>query len=262
MGLDIGELEWSINNVCNLRCEDCGFLTPNQPKPFLESVLGDFSRFLRVCETEEICIKTLVVVGGEPTLAGDLLTLALAMAHSSPSIAKIQVVTNGLSPQTMPPASLRDLDELVISRYFESDELINCWEEWLQRVAPATRVVVRDCSNWDRWGATVSLSNQEAQHVYSNCWYRLHCLTFERSRLFACSRIAKLGADEEGLLITEDTRRCEIEAFLRRPEHFPSCARCAPMVLGTVPGGVQPDNRMKSLEEKALEFFHSLELGN
>ena len=89
--------------------------------------------------------------------------------------------------------------------------------------------------------------------MYDACWYRKHCITLERGRLFACSRVPKLGRDEEGLLLTSRTTLEEISAHLHRTDALRSCTDCTPMMgLPTVPPGVQSDGRIELLQRRAV----------
>ena len=170
---------------------------------------------------------------------------------------RLEIVSNGLTPQGLTAATMAAIDQVTISVYTRTDELIALWQDWLAEAAP--HVVLRVRRNergWDQWTGDLRVSDDEAQAMFERCWYRKHCITLERGRLFACSRIAKLSDDANGLPIDDRTTINDIRGYLGRESALPPCATCVPMMrLPPVRAGVQPDHRIERLEQRAQEWL-------
>jgi hypothetical protein len=253
----IPELEVSITARCTLACKECGFLVPDQPSPALGDPVDELAGSLRVLRDAGVRIGSLAVLGGEPTLHGPLLERAVVAFRALDVAERIEVVSNGLTPRGLTPTAARTIDRLTVSDYGLAPALLARWREWLALVAPAVEFIVRSTGDgWDAWTTVRSVSAERAQGFYEDCWYRRHCATVERGRLFACSRVAKLARDDEGLPLTGETTMTTIEAWMHRPEALPSCRSCTPMMnLLKVAAGVQPDERLAALESRALAWL-------
>lgn len=253
----VPELEVSITPLCTLACLECGFLVPEQPPPATGDPIVELSHALRVLRDAGVRLGTLVVLGGEPTLHGPLLERAVVAFRALDVAERIEVVSNGLTPRGLTPTAARTIDRFTVSDYGLDPRLLTRWREWLALVAPAVEFMVRGPGDgWDPWKTVRRVSPERAQGFYDACWYRRHCVTVERGRLFACSRIAKLAHDDEGLPLTGETTMTTIEAWLHRAEALPSCRSCTPMMnLPKVPAGVQPDERLASLQARALAWL-------
>ena len=248
------EVEVSITNRCSLACRDCGFFVPKQPKPSLGDGLSDLFCGMKQLKRVGIRIASLGVLGGEPTLSRTQLEVAVTGFRAIDIAERIEVVSNGLTPQGLSPAALQAMNRLTISVYGYEDSLLNAWMHWMSLAAPHVEMVFRhNAEGWDPWTESRRVSPEEAQGMYDACWYRKHCITLERGRLFACSRVPKLGRDEEGLLLTSRTTLEEISAHLHRTDALRSCTDCTPMMgLPTVPPGVQSDGRIELLQRRAF----------
>ncbi len=251
------EVEVSISNRCSLACKDCGFFVPNQPNPSLSDGLSDILYGLEQLKRVGFRIASLGVLGGEPTLSRTKLEAAVTGFRALDIADRIEVVSNGLTPQGLSPAALRAVNRLTVSVYGYEDSLLDAWMHWVSLAAPHVELVLRrNLEGWDPWTESRRVSPEEAQGMYNACWYRKHCITLERGRLFPCSRVPKLGRDEEGLLLTSRTTLEEISSHLHRPTALRSCADCTPMMgLPTVPPGIQPDNRIELLQRRAVTWL-------
>ena len=253
------EVEVSITSRCTLACAECGFLVPQQPEPSIGEPVAELATALQVLQSLGVRIGSLAVLGGEPTMNGPLLERAL-IAFSAVGIAeRLEVVTNGLTPRGLTATSLRLIGRLSVSVYGLSEGLLERYRTWLQIVAPHIDLVVRrNEAGWDRWTEPRTVSFDRAQQMFSDCWYRRHCVTVERGRLFLCSRIAKLAHDAEGMPIDAGTTLDAIAGYLCQGSAIASCFTCTPMMgLPTVPAGVQPDNRISRLEPRAIAWLNS-----
>lgn len=253
----IRELEVSLTHRCTLDCQECGFFIREQPIPHKGpihlTVINDLEKLLQM----GITVERLVLVGGEPTLAKETLRRVCEYARGCLGIREVEVVSNGLSPDRVDAELLRKIDRLVISEYVEGPGLIEAWERWASTVASNTKVVGRRHEKWDKFTGDVVVEPSEALQFWRTCWYRKHCITLERGRLFSCSRIPKLGNDEEGLLLRDSTTLDEIREWLNADRALPSCSNCVPMMgFPKVASGVQPDDRLKTLEPRAVRILN------
>jgi hypothetical protein len=253
----IREVEVSITPRCTLACRDCGFLVPDQPKPSRGEPVGELLAGLEHLHRLGIRIGSLAILGGEPTIDGALLERAVLVFRGEGVADRIEVVSNGLTPQGVTLGTLAAIDRFTISVYGLDDILLDRWRQWLSRVALHVELSIRrNEGGWDLWSERRRVPPERAQAMYEACWYRRHCTTLERGRVFACSRIAKLARDDEGLPLTAATTFAEVEAYLHRPEALPSCATCTPMMgLPTIPAGVQPDDRIHRLQRRAIAWL-------
>lgn len=251
------EVEVSITEHCTLRCADCGFLVPSQPKPSVGDPVDEIGAALAHLARMEILVDSLAIVGGEPTLASATLERLAVVAKASGAIGRVEVVTNGLTPQGLSADTLAKIDRLSLSNYGYSQEFVAMWRNWLAKQAPQVEFVVRNnAGGWDPWAESAPRGAADAQRFWDTCWYRRHCVTLERGRLFACSRVPKFARDGEGLLLTKSTTRSDIEQYLNGVAPLPSCATCTPMMgMPTVAPGRQPDDRIQRLERKAMNWL-------
>ena len=255
----IPEVEVSITARCTLACDNCGFLVPNQPEPAHGDAVDELAEGLEHIARCGVRIRSLAVVGGEPTLNAALLTRAVRRFRGVSVADRIEIVSNGLTPQGVSVDALAGIDRFTISNYGYDGGLIDLWRQWLTTAAPHVELVLRDGqAGWDPWSDSAAVTAAEAQTMWDNCWYRKHCVTIERRRLFACSRIPKLSRDSEGLMLTATTTCRDIEAYLNGSVALPSCATCTPMMgLPTVTGGVQPDDRIQRLQRRAIAYLQA-----
>jgi len=255
----IQELEVSITSRCTLACANCGFLVPDQPEPAHGEPVAEIGSALDTLAQSGVRVRSLAVLGGEPTIDGRLLERALSRIAAIGIAERLEVVTNGLTPRGLTGEALKLIDRLSISSYGLGEMILEQYRTWLQLVAPHIELVVRTNEDgWDPWTERHEVSPARAQEMYDNCWYRRHCVTVERGRLFVCSRIAKLANDEEGLLLGAETTFEDITAYLSGAKALASCATCTPMMgLPPVAAGVQPDNRFPRLETIANTWLEA-----
>ncbi len=251
----IRDLEASITNLCNLVCDQCGFFVPNQRIPNIEDPIKEITEGIGILKDLGIYIHRFPVLGGEPTIDKRLLERAVKSFRTVNNFDILEIVTNGLIPQGLTSDSLKLIDELTISLYFESDELISLWKEWLKKKVPYVKFNIR-IHNWDYQHGDSTVSDLKAQEMYENCWYRKHCTTIERKRIFICSRIAKCGDDKEGLYLNNTLTLENIQDFLNSETYFPSCKRCIPLMgFGKIKPGIQSNNGLFPLIDKAIKYL-------
>ncbi len=251
----IRDLEVSITNLCNLVCDQCGFFVPNQRIPYIEDPIKEITEGIGILKDLGIYIHRFPVLGGEPTIDKKLLERAVKSFRTVNNFDILEIITNGLIPQGLTSSSLKLIDELTISLYFESDELISLWKEWLKRKVPDVKFNIR-IHNWDYQHGDDIVSDLKAQEMYENCWYRKHCTTIERNRIFVCSRIAKCGDDKEGFNLNKEVTFKDIEKYLNSERFFPSCMRCVPVMgFGKILPGKQSNEKLFPLVDNAIKFL-------
>lgn len=256
----IRELELSINSVCNLRCRECGFFTPNQPKAAMtDDIIGEHLNSLKILEKEKIEILSLAILGGEPTLTSLYLEKAACTFSKLGNIKNIEVVSNGLYPRGLTLNTLKSINKLSISVYIKDEAFIDAWKNFVIKNAPDVKLEFRIEKLWDKTTGNYVVPKDRAQIFYKECWYKMHCATLERSRLFICSRAAKLQNDFDGLLLTDNTKSSDIINYLTRDECLSSCQTCVPsMKLGKVQGGHQPNTiSIQAMMNTAIDYLNS-----
>lgn len=250
------EVEASITSRCSLACAHCGFMVPKQPIPFIADAVAELIAALAHLERLGFTIGSLAIVGGEATLEKHVLLEALSAAAMAPNVQRVELVTNGLTPGGLPRSALAHVDRLSLSDYTDDGVLAQAWQGWLESIAPHVEFVRRRHDAWDRWDDAVDLGAAGGQAAYETCWYRRHCVTLERGSLFVCSRIPKLGLDEQGLRIEAGTLREHVIDYLQSPVAPAACRTCTPVAgLARVRPGQQPDDRLPRLRAVALKWF-------
>ncbi len=258
----IPELELSINNKCNLQCSECGFHIPYQPRPVLsDDVVQEHCSCLNILLKNNIEIESLAVLGGEPTLNPSLLENAVSKFSLFSNINSIEVVTNGLNPKGFSAKILELIQKISISVYKDDFDFINAWKNFISKKAPHINLAFRTQKLWDLNSGNYTVSEKEAQELFDSCWYKKHCVTIERSRLFICSVAPKNKIDSDGLLLTESTSKEEIVNYLERKNPISCCKVCVPqMHIKKIQGGQQPEKTdLQKMMDKAKNYLSQVD---
>lgn len=252
-------MELSITTSCNLACVECGFFIPNQPSLGPDDPIDAYIGTIETLHRLGVQFGSVAILGGEPTLSPQRLERILLFLKQLGVSDRIEVVTNGMRPQGLTPKALNAIDRISISIYSTDESFYELWKAWLGGSAPHIELILRrSLEGWDPVSSSLRVSEPQARAMYDSCWYRRHCTTIERGRVFHCPRIAKTSRDDEGLLITEGTTLDEVVSHLESSIVPSSCATCAPMMgLPTVKPGQQPDNRLEILQDKASQWLRS-----
>lgn len=253
----IRELEVSITSKCHLRCDNCGFYIPHQPNPAkTDNIISEIVTGLSHLQRMNIKIGSLGVLGGEPTYSQKILATGLKEFSKFDNIDRIEVVTHGLTPQNISRETFQFIDKLTISVYFDNKELTDLWKNYLDKFAPQIELSLRADKEWDKWLGSEVADDSKAQVMFDNCWYRKHCVTLERQRIYMCSRIAKLSQDQEGIILDDNTSLDEVKSYLNQNIFIASCKTCTPMMgLQTVKVGQQPDDKILKMLPIAINFL-------
>ncbi len=255
--IQIREIEVSIISKCHLQCDNCGFYIPQQPQPSLtDDIIYEISQGLLQLQRLNIRIGSLAILGGEPSYNKTLLNKALNEFSKFKNIDRIELVSHGLTPQNIEKNLLKHINKLTISVYFESAKLIELWKQYITLFASHIDLEFRIDKDWDKWVSEETANDTKGQKMFDFCWYRKHCITLERKRLFVCSRIPKLSQDQEGLILNKQTTILDVEKYLNQTKFLPSCKTCTPMMGGeTVKAGQQPDDRILKMIPKAINYL-------
>ena len=250
------EVEVSITERCSLACAHCGFMVPDQPRPSIGGPAEGLAASLSHLNRLGFRVGSLAILGGEATLAKRALLQTLRVANAAPNVQRVELVTNGLTPAGLSTEALPYIDRLSLSDYTDDDRLASAWRNWLSAESSHVEFKHRRHDSWDRWHDAVELGAVATQAAYDSCWYRRHCITLERGRIFMCSRIPKLGLDGQGQTLDPSTIREDVLRYLRQPDALPACRTCTPVAgLEVVQPGIQPDLRMVELRGRALAWF-------
>jgi len=255
----IKELELSLNTKCNLRCTNCGFIVPDQPKPFSTDVgFEEHTHSLRLLKSIGVKVGKIVVVGGEVALHRNL-NSDLKVIRTIGLADEIEVVTNGLYPQGVDAETLEVIDSLVISDYVRTECFERIWTDYVSTLHGNCSIHFRRKDSWDDWKTPVTMSEAETQQAWKTCFYRNYDITLERGRIFSCSRIAKHKRDAEGLKLVESTKIEDVQNYLNANNPHPSCSTCTPVAgLPSVEVAIQSDGRDVALSKAATKHMRQI----
>lgn len=254
----IPEIEISINNSCNLRCKECGFLTPHQPYPALgQDIIEEHYQCLKILEKNNIQIQSIAILGGEPLLDGNLLENAVEKIRTLKNIKQIELVTNGLLPHNLTDKALDGINKISVSTYANDDDFMTLWKKFVYKKNSHIKIEFRYQKKWDINSGDITVDEVKAKRLYEDCWYRKHCVTIERSKLFVCCVAPKHKSDDDGLFLTDNITFTDIVNYLKETKVLKHCRKCIPaMKLGKVDGGIQNDHRcVKSMIISAKDYM-------
>jgi len=236
----------SIGQACNLKCRDCGILSPYAPQSALlydiSSIINDLSIIAKNCDT----IDRLQIQGGEPFLHPNLVDLLDSLLEQKPfinCIKKIEIATNG----TIVPASnvlermCNDKLFVRISNYSNLKQIkpnvtetIACLDEHKIKYRIYNFTSRRDL--WYRKGdfnISPELDDSVVADRFSSCKNR-NCLTMENSILGYCSRstisknIQKFIPKHNDYLCIKDNEYFyeELYKYINNKHFMESCRYC------------------------------------
>lgn len=251
----IRELEISITPQCNLKCVGCGFNVPNQLIPY--GKLGTEEHIMALINLKKCGVKInkIVIAGGEATLSKDLYSLSQKI--KSLQISKeIELVTNGLHPKGLTTKLLDILDSIVISDYIKTNSFELAWREFLQAKKYKGKIEFRRKDAWDDLLTEVENNKEETERHWQKCFYRKFDVNLERSRIFSCSRIAKKGWDDQGLLIDSNTTLEQVIEYLSDDNPKVACYSCATINRKSIiKVAVQSSGNIERIAIKAEEYL-------
>ncbi|MGF1689295.1 hypothetical protein L4C36_21930 [Photobacterium japonica] len=251
----IRELELSINSQCNLNCIGCGFNVPNQLTPYSQLGVGEHISALVNLKRCGMKINKIVIAGGEATLSKELYSTAKKI--KSLNITKeLELVTNGLYPKGISQDLLNILDSIVISDYIKKDSFELAWREFLHGHGFKGNVDFRRKDAWDDLLSEVYNSKEETERHWQTCFYRKFDVSLERSRIFSCSRIAKKGWDDQGLLIDNSTTLEQVISYLSDDKPKDACYSCATINReSSIKVAVQSSGSLERIASKSVKYL-------
>lgn len=252
----IRELELSINSQCNLNCIGCGFNVPNQLPPYSKLGIEEHITALINLNKCGIKIDKIVIAGGEATIFKDLYSTVKRI--KSLNISKeIELITNGLYPKGMSSGLLNILDSIVISDYIKTNAFESAWIDFLQGHNFKGNVDFRRKDAWDDLLSEVYNSKEETERHWKTCFYRKFDVSLERSRIFNCSRIAKKGWDDQGLLIDDSTTIEQVIKYLSDEKPKEACYSCATINReSSISVAVQSSGNLERIAEKSIQYLN------
>ena len=253
--LKIRELEITVTNKCNLTCRGCGFNVPNQIAAVEGEGIDQHIKALKKLKSLGLSIGKVVLVGGEAALAKSLAEY-ITQIRLVDIADQVELVTNGLYPQGVTTAVLKQLDSVVISDYICTDRFETHWRQYLEASGYSNKIDFRRKSAWDDLLSEVENDVSETEEHWKTCFYRNCDVTLERGRLFSCSRIAKKKWDEQGLLIESITSLSAIDEYLNSTKPKQACYSCATVGnCSQIPVAEQVSTDIEKIVAKAEKYM-------
>ncbi len=264
-------IEINATRHCNLSCRGCSHSSPLedyfvlQPEE-ISGTLKELSGFLKA--------ETVRFVGGEPLLHPDLKSL-ICVVRESGIAERVCLVTNGILLDKLDEEALSFIDEIQVSLYPLSEQLMNRVNKNIEKVSIACKKVkilqyssFREAITRD-WTANEML----CQKIYETCQiaHYWRCITVEQGFLYRCpqsmilmrnwNRKAKMNDVLEVRTIKEIE---DVLRFLENNASLQACAKC----LGSVGivfehGQVHKDfwiNTLPAIPEEGIDYKFMEEL--
>ncbi|MCA0936664.1 hypothetical protein LCL85_14080 [Vibrio alginolyticus] len=252
----IRELELSINSQCNLQCIGCGFNVPNQLTPYSKLGVDEHISALTNLKRCGVNINKIIIAGGEATLSKDLYSTVKKI--KSINISKeVELVTNGLYPKGISSDLINSLDSVVISDYIKTDSFELAWRNFLKGNNFKGSIEFRRKDAWDDLLSEVYNSKEETEKHWQTCFYRKFDVSLERSRIFSCSRIAKKGWDDQGLLIDDNTSLKQVISYLSDENPKDACYSCATINReSSIKVAVQRSGNLERMAAKSEKYLN------
>jgi hypothetical protein len=229
-----------INAVdhCNIACMDCNHASPGAGKAIASpsAVLKDLSLLSRHYKS-----YALKVVGGEPLLHPDLLSLLRAVRESN-ICEYISLVTNGTLLGQMADDIWAELDEVELSIYPGTRPMLETYLPSFQKSAARHRVKLV-LSPYEEFRITFSTTGTAdaglTRRIYTNC--RLAnlwgCQSVHQGYFFKCPKCIyiprildgtlRYDYREDGLKITDSPDfLCQLAEYLGSQEPLSACRYC------------------------------------
>lgn len=234
-----GQLELNVVENCNLTCRSCSHLSPILPKRRVDAAVVE--RDLRLL-SGHYHAEWLKLVGGEPLLHPDLVSIADAIRRSGVAD-RIYLVTNGVLLPRMGPDLWEAMDWVEVSLYpgrsLSEEQQAGCWSS-AGKAGTGLSFRQRDefRTSYSEVGtADVTLSRA----IYRTCAvaHQWKCHSVADGRFFKCPHSYFLpkvlgpcsgNAESDSLLIEDSDEFGEqLLDYLNSPEPLRSCSNC----LGT-----------------------------
>lgn len=218
---------------CNISCQSCSHGSPDLPRDrfadpaTVASDLRALSEWMRV--------EHVRVLGGEPLLHPDLVEVLVAIRGAGITNT-VRVLTNGVGLHRQPAAFWRAVDELHVSVYPNTSQVVETHRELiLRRAAEASaRVTLKFFDHFRVSFRPPDGDNELTRLVYATCQIgnRWRCFTVEEGLLYRCPQSALLARDSEtvrsgdAIRIEGIKQTAELLTWIMRPTPLLSCAAC------------------------------------
>lgn len=230
-------IEINATRHCNLSCRGCSHSSPLEEHFVLQpeeiaSSLRKLSGFLRA--------ETVRIVGGEPLLHPNLNLLLCAVGESGIA-ERVCLVTNGILLNQIDEEVLSCIDEIQISLYPLSEQIIDRIYKNIERVsAICKKVKVLKYSSFREAITSDMTENQTlCKRIYETCQiaHYWRCLTVDQGFLYRCPqsmvfmRNHNLKEEMNDKLEIRTIKKMEdVLCFLENNNSLQACANC----LGSV----------------------------
>ena len=175
-------LDYSITDHCNLKCENCGTFSPYKPKKFvnINTFTDDIGRI-----SARFTLKNFKLFGGEPLLHPQL-TQILFTSRKNLTDTEIILISNGVNFAKLQPAVFRSLHildiRLDISRYnikVDYDQIQKICEQY------SIRCSISECKKefMDFVDTTGSVNPVE---IFDICQKSFSCPEYYNGKIYSC----------------------------------------------------------------------------
>lgn len=218
--------ETNITLACQNRCVACNHFVPVQDPWFIEP--EDLKRDLAMA-SKIVHFERYNLVGGEPMLHPKLMEL-LHILKDSGIADTLEITSNGQAIERMPDEFFTVLDELIITPYKLSAELI----DYIKRKCAEAGLALQ----WHPVIFTeVAYGNKanepDAYNRYKRCWYNVNRHVIDGGYFYRCctapfipSVLLGMAKERDGIKL-EGLTEAGLTAYLDQQETPESCYVCA-----------------------------------
>lgn len=230
-------IEINATRHCNLSCRGCSHSSPLEEYFVLQpgetaSSLRELSGYLRA--------ETVRIVGGEPLLHPNLSSLLCAIRKSGIA-ERVCLVTNGILLDQIEEEALSGFDEIQISLYPLSEQIVSRIYKSIERVSTICKKVKVLKYSFFREAITSELTENQSlcKRIYETCQiaHYWRCITVDNGFVYRCPQSMVFmrnhnikGKKNDKLEIRTIKKMEDVLCFLENNNSLQACASC----LGSV----------------------------
>lgn len=230
--LRVYALEVHAVQHCNLRCVGCAQSSPTLAKGYEQPAI--LERALANLAPHLACEK-LQILGGEPLLHPrivDILTVAVRSGLAPKTVVK----TNGLLLHRVPDGFWNLANEVIVSVYPTTQDVLSRRRPQLQRSATAhgVELIFRHFAEFQEIIAPVASRDEvRTQRVYTDCEFKAFTHSIRDGRVYRCAPSVNLVRGRKDLeehdsldVLGAEDLQARLQAFLISPRPLRTCAEC------------------------------------
>lgn len=264
-------IEINATRHCNLSCRGCSHSSPLEDVSVLQpeeikSNLRELSRFLKA--------ETVRIVGGEPLLHTNL-DLLLHAVRESGIAEQICMVTNGILLDKVDKEMLSCLDEMQISLYPLSEQVVSRIYKNIEIAHKACKKVkvLRYFSFREAVSRNITEDQELCKRIYGTCQiaHFWRCITIEHGFVYRCPQSMiwmekqNVKGDAHDRLEIKAIKKTEdVLCFLENNYPLEACAGC----MGSVGAAFECEqiykdlwvNRLPEIPEESIDYKYMDEL--